>query len=53
MIDRSSKVLLITMFGVGGLVILLYTWLIPAALVERIMTTIFAVLGWTCAWLWH
>jgi len=51
--DRSLKVFLVAMFGVGGLVILLHAWLIPTAPVERIMTTTFAVLGWGCAWLLH
>jgi hypothetical protein len=53
MADRSLKVFLITMLGIGGLVILLYTWLVPTALLERIITTTFAVSGWACAWLLH
>jgi hypothetical protein len=51
--DRSLKVFLVTIFGVGGLVILLHTWLMPAALTERIMTTTFAVLGWALALVFH
>jgi hypothetical protein len=51
MADRSLKVFLIAMFGVGGLVILLFTWLVPTALFERIIGATFAVSGWTYAWL--
>lgn len=43
MADRSLKVFLIMMFGVGGLVILLFTWLVPTVLFERIIGTTFAV----------
>jgi hypothetical protein len=43
MADRSLKVLLITMLGIGGLVILLFTWLVPTALFERIIGATFAV----------
>ena len=47
MADKPSK-----MFAVGGLVILLPTWLIAEVPVKRLMTTSLAVLGWGWAYAW-
>ena len=53
MVDKTLKIFIVTMFGIGGLIILLHVWILSATLMDRITMTIFAVLGWVGIGWWH
>ena len=49
--DRSLAILLMILFGVGGIIILVLTWSQPMLLPERILSTSIGSIGlvWTTA----
>ena len=49
--DKSLDILLMVLFGVGGITILILTWAQPMHIADRILATFIAVsgLGWVLA----
>jgi len=43
--DRSLSMLLIALFGISGTFILVFTWLHPMPVMERVMSTLFGAIG--------
>lgn len=50
--DRSLQKFLITLFGVGGIVILLVSWLRPMPGLERIISTLIGGMGLIGVLIW-
>jgi hypothetical protein len=43
--DRSLGILLMVLFGVSGIVILVFTWLQPMTGMERVLSTVLGAIG--------
>ncbi len=43
--DRSLGILLMVLFGISGIIILVFTWLQPMTGMERVLSTVLGAIG--------